>query len=141
MWEAFLNPPEGATELAALLERSGVDFHREGDRFRFLFTSGGCKWQLICCGQSGRVLVYNIHPAKVTAPERAAVCCSELNRRLVQGSFFIQEEKIVLRLGCELIEAMDAQERIARTLEYSAAVMSSFWERLTLAAEGKHLLS
>ena len=40
-WE-FDAPPDGAEELAALLEHSGVDYLREGMRFRFRFTSRGC---------------------------------------------------------------------------------------------------
>ena len=130
MYREFEMTPDGSTELAALLERSGVDFRREGDRFRFRFTSRGCKWQVICRGQRGRVLAYSIYPARVTAPEKAALLCARLNQRLTEGSFFVQEERIVFRTGCTLIEPLDAQERVARALEYSAAVMASFWERL-----------
>ena len=36
MSPTFDAPPEGGAELAALLERSGVEFRREGERFRFL---------------------------------------------------------------------------------------------------------
>lgn len=131
MFEEFTRPPEGGSELAALLERSGVDYRREGNRFRFLFTSRGCRWQVVCDGQEGLVLVYSLHPARITDAERAAVLCSKLNRRLVEGSFFVQEDRFVLRTGCRLIEAVDAQERIARTLEYNAAVMVANWERLS----------
>ena len=133
MFDAY-RPPDGSAELAALLERSGVDFRREGDRFRFLFTSRGCRWQVICHGQAGRALIYSVHPARVADPERAAVLCSEWNRQLVQGSFFVQEGRFILRTGCELIEALDAGERIARALEYNAAAMTAFWERMAAGA-------
>ena len=140
MIEDFFSPPEGEAVLTALLERSGVDFRREGDRIRFLFTSRGCKWQVVCRGQTGRVLTYSIHPVPVTAPERAAVLCSRWNRELVQGSFFVQEDRFVLRVGCELIEAVDASERVARALEYSAAVMVAFWGRMAAGADGSQPL-
>ena len=133
----FTRPPEGAGELAALLDRSGAEYRREGNRFRFLFTSRGCRWQMVCDGQEGLVLAYGIHPARITDPERAAVLCSELNRRLVEGSFFTQEGRFVLRTGCRLIEAVDAGERIARALEYNAAVMVANWERLSAGAGGR----
>ena len=41
MEQAFDLPPDGGAELAALLERSGVDFVRDEDQFRFRFSSGG----------------------------------------------------------------------------------------------------
>ena len=132
----FDAPPDGGTELAALLERSGVDFQREGERFRFLFTSRGCKWQTVCDCREGLVLVYGIHPAQVTHTEESLALCSRLNRRVVQGSFFLQEGRFVFRTSAELTERWEAQARIARALEYNAAALSSYWERLAAGAQG-----
>ena len=129
-------PPDGGTELAALLERSGVDFQREGERFRFLFTSRGCKWQTVCDCREGLVLVYGIHPAQVTHTEESLALCSRLNRRVVQGSFFLQEGRFVFRTSAELTERWEAQARIARALEYNAAALSTYWERLAAGAQG-----
>ena len=69
--ERFDLPPQGAEELRALLEYSGVDFRREGDRFRFFFASRGCRWQTVCQCRDDLVLVYGVHPARVTCPERS----------------------------------------------------------------------
>ena len=88
-------PPDGAEELRALLERSGAAFQREGNRFRLRFASRGCRWQTVCDCRGSLVLVYGIHPARVTRRERALELCSELNSRVVRGSFFLQEERIV----------------------------------------------
>ena len=111
-------PPDGGTELAALLERSGVDFVREDGqfRFRFRFSSGGCTWQTVCRCQGDLVLVYGVHPAPVTDPARALALCGQLNARLT--------------------EALEAQSRIARALEYNAAVLSRWWERMAAEAQG-----
>ena len=132
----FAAPPDGGTELAALLKRSGVDFQREEDRFRFLFASRGCKWQTVCDCQKGLVLVYGIHPAQVTHPAESLELCSQLNRRMIQGSFFLQKDRFVFRTRAELTEPLEAQARIARALEYNAAALSAYWERLAAGAHG-----
>ena len=72
-WE-FDAPPDGAEELAALLEHSGVDYLQEEMRFRFRFTSQGCAWQTVCDCRGELVLVYGLHPARVEAPERRWHC-------------------------------------------------------------------
>ena len=129
-------PPDGGTELSALLERSGVDFVREEDRFRFRFSSGGCTWQTVCRCQGELVLVYGVHPAPVTDPARALALCGRLNARLAEGSLFLQEERFVFRTSARLTEALEAQSRIARALEYNAAVLSRWWERMAAEAQG-----
>lgn len=129
-------PPDGGTELAALLERSGVDFVREEDRFRLRFSSGGCTWQTVCRCRGDLVLVYGVHPAPVTDPARALALCGQLNARLTEGSLFLQEEHLVFRTSAHLTEALEAQSRIARALEYNAAVLSRWWERMAAEAQG-----
>lgn len=136
MGQTFDVPPDGGAELAALLERSGVDFRREGERFRFLFTSRGCKWQTVCDCQENLVLVYGIHPVRVTNTTESLALCSQINRRVIQGSFFLQEERFIFRTSAELTERLEAQARIARALEYNAAVLSAYWERLAAGAQG-----
>ena len=129
-------PPDGGTELAALLERSGVDFVREDGQFRFRFSSGGCTWQTVCRCQGDLVLVYGVHPAPVTDPARALALCGWLNARLAEGSLFLQEEHLVFRTSARLTEAFEAQSRIAHALEYNAAVLSRWWERMAAEAQG-----
>ena len=129
-------PPDGAMELTALLERSGVDFQREGDRFSFVFASGGCRWQTVCDCREGTVLVYGIHPAAVPSPQRALALCSELNANVIRGGFFLREGHMIFRTGAQLIEHIDAQERIAAALEYNAAAMTRFWERMAAGESG-----
>ena len=129
-------PPEGGTELAALLERSGVDFQRDGERFSFLFASGGCRWQTVCDCRGDLVLVYGVHPVPASDVRRALELCSELNARVIRGAFFLREGHIVFRTSVRLVEHIDAQERVAQALEYNAAAMTRFWERLAAGAEG-----
>lgn len=131
--EAFYTPPDGAQELAALLERSGVDFKREGSRFSFVFASEGCRWRTVCDCREGLVLVYGIHPAVVLEPGGALRVCSALNASVTRGSFFLLDEHIIFRTGAHLLEHIDAQDRIADALEYNAAAMTHFWERLAAA--------
>lgn len=129
-------PPDGAEELRALLEHSGAAFQREGNRFRLRFASRGCQWQTVCDCRGSLVLVYGIHAARVAQRERALELCSELNSRVVRGSFFLQEERIVFRTSAQLTERFEARERIAAALEYNAAVLSSQWERIAAGAQG-----
>lgn len=137
---SFDSSPDGGAELAALLERSGVDFRREGERFFFRFASGGCRWQTVCDCRDELVLVYGIHSAPVTDHLRALEICSELNARVVRGSFFLRENRIVFRTGARLVEYIDAQERLAAALEYNAAAMVRFWERLAGGAKGFRMI-
>lgn len=136
MEQTFDRPPDGGQELAALLERSGVDFVREGDRFRFRFAAGGCAWQMVCRCVEDRVLVYGVHPAPVLDEGGAAALCSRLNGRLAEGSLFLQEGHFIFRTSARLTEYFEAQERIAAALEYNAAVLSHWWEQLTAQAQG-----
>lgn len=136
MEQSFDLPPDSGGELAALLERSGVDFVRRQDQFRFRFTSGGCTWQTVCRCQGDRVLVYGVHPAPVKDRARAEALCSRLNAGLAEGSFFVREDRFVFRTSARLTEYFEAQERIAGALEYNAAVLSHWWEGLTAEAQG-----
>lgn len=131
--------PDAAEELEALLQRSGVDYLREGRRFRFRFTSRGCSWQTVCDCKEELALVYGIHPARVEAEETALALCSQLNARLTEGGFFLQDGCFVFRTSARLTERFEAQERIASALEYNAAVLSTYWERLAAGAQGLKL--
>ena len=126
MKQNFDLPPEGGEELAALLERSGVDFTQEGETFRFRFASGGCVWQTVCCCRESRVLVYGIHPTPVTDPVGALALCGEINSRVVEGSLFLTEERFVFRTGVRLTERFEAQARIAAALKtnYYISILS-----------------
>ena len=136
---AFDTPPDGAEELEALLTRSGVDFHREGGRFRFRFTSRGCTWQTVCDCRERLVLVYGIHAARVEQPETVLELCARLNSRVIRGSFFLQEGRIVFRTSVCLTERFEAQDQLAAALEYNAAALSGYWERLAAGAQGLEL--
>ena len=131
MGSEFETPPDSGIELTALLERSGVDFRREGERFSLLFASGGCKWQTVCDCRGAQILVYGFYPGPVADRRRALELCSFLNAQIARGSFFLWEERVVFRTGARLVEYIDAQERVASALEYNAAAMTRFWERFT----------
>lgn len=135
MEQPFELPPDSAAELAALLERSGVDYVRRGAEFRFRFSSGGCAWQTVCRCSGELVLVYGIHPTPVEDPGGGAALCSRLNSTLTQGSLFLQEGHIVFRTSARITELFEAQARIAHALEYNAAVLSHWWERLAAGAQ------
>ena len=86
------------------------------------------------------MLVYGVHPAPVTDEARCLAACSRLNARVVRGSFFLHEGRFLFRTSAELTERCEAQERIARALEYNAAALSTYWERLAAGAQGLDLM-
>jgi len=132
-WGAPLN---GAEELAAVLDYNGVAYERKDDRFRFLFSSRGCRWQMVCDGMEQRVMAYAIHPTPVRDREAALEACCTVNRQVVRGSCFVQEDRLVFRTEAELLEACAAREAILQALEYNAAVMTAFWSQLARGATG-----
>ncbi len=136
MDQTFDLPPDGGAELAALLERSGVDFVREGDQFRFRFASGGCTWQTVCRCCESLVLVYGVYPVPVRDAARGMALCSRLNSQAVRGSFFLQDGRFVFRTSAQLTERFEAQARIADALEYNAAALSHWWGQLAAEAQG-----
>ena len=136
MKQHFDQPPQGGAELDALLRRSGVEFRRTEERFQFRFSSGGCRWQVVCQCREDWVLVYGIHPAPVQDHARALALCSEVNGQVVRGSLFLREDRFVFRTSARLTERFEAQARIAAALEYNAAVLSHWWERLAGEAQG-----
>ena len=107
-------PPDGAEELRALLEHSGAAFQREGNRFRLALPAGAASGRRFATARGAWCWSNGIHSARVAQRERALELCSELNSRVVRGSFFLQEERIVFRTSAQLTERFEARERIAR---------------------------
>ena len=136
LWDA---PLSGAEQLAAVLDHSGVDYRRDGDEFRFVFSSRGCRWQMIGRGEGERVLLYAIHPTPVTDRHSALELCSYINSMAVEGSCFLQDQRIVFRTQAKLIEACAAREMVLQALEYSASVMTFFWGDMVRGANGLSL--
>lgn len=126
----FQDNPDGAAELAALLDDSGVPYKRSGDRFELLFTKQGRTWRTVCDCEGSRVLIYGIHPQPVSDSTAALTACSDINRQMVRGACFLAQGRIVCRTGAELSEPLTARETLARALEYNAAVLLNFWEAL-----------
>ncbi|MCD8331599.1 MAG: hypothetical protein LUB63_03580 [Oscillospiraceae bacterium] len=132
----FNAPLEAGSELEAFLNDNGVSFQRAAGRFRFQFTSQGCRWQTVCDCVGSRVLIYGIHPTPVQQRASALECCSELNRKVVQGGCFLTEDRLVFRTQADLFEPCAARESLNRALEYNAAVMTAFWADLAAGARG-----
>ena len=136
LWDT---PLSGAEQLAAVLEHSGVDYRRDGNEFRFVFSSRGCRWQMIGRGEGERVLFYAVHPTPVTDRQSALELCSDINGKAAEGSCFLREERIVFRTQAKLIEACAAREMVLQALEYSASVMTFFWGDMARGANGLSL--
>lgn len=134
----FQDNPDGAAELEALLDDSGVPYKRSGGRFELLFTKQGRTWRTVCDCEGSRVLIYGIHPQPAADPTAALTVCSDVNRQMVQGACFLTQERIVCRTGAALPEPLTARETLAGALEYNAAVLLHFWEALAAGASGSN---
>lgn len=126
-------PVNGSAVLAALLERSGIEYRRQCERFRFVFAQNNRKWQTVCDCRAGLVLVYGIYPSGICDTSSALTVCNELNRQVVRGGFFVQDRHFIFRTGADLFELCDASETVARALEYNASAISGFWPELSAA--------
>lgn len=113
--------------LEALLRDSGVQWEQSGEWTRFRFREGAMVWELACRCRRGEVLAYSRYP--MTAFDRAAALsmCSEANGALTRGAMFLQGETPAFRIRADLGEPYGARERLAETLEYSAAAMARYW--------------
>lgn len=120
--------PDAAGELEALLERSGVDHVRDGGRFVFVLSASGRRWQTVCDCSGPRALIYAVHPAMGADEGKLLRRCSELNRRLERGCFFLTEGHAVYRTGEELRDFLDAQDVLAEAVERSASAMVWAWD-------------
>ncbi len=132
----FEAPVNGAAVLEQLLESSGVPFRREGQRFRFWFSSQGRRWQMVCDCNQDRVLLYSLFPLAYEDRATALESCDAVNRQVVQGGCFLSGDRLVFRTGAELFEPFVAEETLARALEYNAAVMVTLWGTLAEGAGG-----
>ena len=99
-----------------------------------MFSDRGCKWETLCICKEQMVLVYGRYPFPVMESEGIRAVCEEINRQVVMGSMFVNEDRVVFRTGADLFDAYSAYEYIGRALEYNAAVMVRFWSRVAPCA-------
>ena len=113
--------------LEALLRDSGVQWEQSSVWTRFRFREGAMVWELACRCRQGEALVYSRYP--MTARDRTAALgvCSEANGALTRGAMFLQGDVPAFRIRADLGDPYGARERLAETLEYSAAVMARYW--------------
>ena len=119
-------------ELINLLDYNGIHYHSDTDEIRFIFAASGYKWENICRFAQYTVLVYGIYPFKVTSKPAALELINGINAQLARGGFFLHESAVVLRTSADLFDAYSSYEAIARTLEYNAGAMVTFWNRLAV---------
>ena len=119
--------------LDALLDDSGVQWERCGEWTRLRFREGGMVWELACRCRQGEVLVYSRYPMTVHDRVAALETCSEANGALARGAMFLSGETPTCRDCADLRDPYGARERLAETLEHSAAVVVRYWGGLQAA--------
>jgi len=121
-------PADAETELEQLLEFNGIAAVRDGKDFRFILSSKGVKWETVCSPTAdGAAMLYGIYPFTVADREYAMQLCTRVNRSARYGAMFLEEDRLVFRIGADLFDVYSAYETLGRALEYSAGIMTRFW--------------
>ena len=119
--------------LIALLDESGVVWRRDMDDIRFRAERDGMIWETACRCVPDGALIYGRYPFRIPDTLRAQALeeCSRINSRLLRGGIFLSEEGwTVLRTWADLDDPYLARERLARAIEYNAAVLARSWGRM-----------
>ena len=94
------------SELVQHLQMKGVPFLDEGSEVRFSLCDGAFQWETVCRFAPHTVMIYGVYP-------------------------FLAAD----RLSAVLTDVYSAQEAVARALEYNAAAVRCFWEKMRACAE------
>lgn len=119
--------------LSALLENEGAEWREENGWLRFMSKRGAALWETSCrvCGDV--MLFYGRFPFRLKDADRARSLCDEMNRRLVRGALFLEEDGApVYRISADTDDVYMAEERIKGALHYSAQVIVHCWGRLSV---------
>lgn len=115
-----------------LLDNEGAEWTEENGWLRFRTQHGAALWETVCRVCEGGALFYGRFPFRAAEPDKARRACEELNRVLVRGALFLDEDgSIVYRCRAELDDVYGAEERIAAALRYGAQVVTHYWGRLS----------
>jgi len=129
-------PADAETELEQLLELNGITAVCEDHNFRFLLSSCGVKWETVCSPtKDGAVMIYGIYPFPASDNERTRSFCSRVNQAARYGAMFVEQNRLVFRIGADLFDVFSAYETLGRALEYSAGIMTRFWVQAAAASK------
>lgn len=118
--------------LCALLEREGAEWREENGWLRFRSKRGAMLWETDCRVSDGMLLVYGRFPFRCADPDEARTFCEEMNRRLLRGALYLNEDGTpVYRCSAETDDVYCAEQRISGALRYSAQVIAYCWGRLS----------
>ncbi len=118
--------------IKTLLDNEGAEWTEENGWLRFRARHGAALWETACRACDGGALFYGRFPFRAAEPDKARRVCEEINRGLVRGALFLDEDgSPVYRCRAELDDVYGAEERIAAALRYSAQVVTHYWGRLS----------
>jgi len=126
---------DAKAEVMQILSYNGIEAVQERDSFRFLLSSKGVKWEMLCCPtEDGAVILYGIYPFRVTDEAAAHSFCRRVNDKARYGAMLLQQERLTFRIGADLFDPYCAYETLGRALEYCAGIMTRFWVQAAAAA-------
>ena len=123
------------SELVQHLQMKGVPFLDEGSEVRFSLCDGAFQWETVCRFAPHTVMIYGVYPFLAADRLSALESANDANSQLQQGSLFLSGSRPVLRVSAVLTDVYSAQEAVARALEYNAAAVRCFWEKMRACAE------
>lgn len=127
-----MNEEEAMRLLKSLLDGEGAEWTEEQGFLRFRLRRGAMLWETACRACGSTLLIYGRFPFRCADPDRARRVCGELNRRIIRGALYLDDDgSPVYRCGAELDDVYGASERLAAALRYSAQVVAHAWGRLS----------
>lgn len=116
--------------LIQLLEDSGAAWTAQGGYICLRLEKNGAVWEMACRCLKSRLLAFGRYPFAAADRDRSLRLCNEVNRQVVQGAMFLQEDgRPVFRTGADLPDLYDASRLMREAIEYNAAVICRFWQR------------
>lgn len=116
--------------LTALLDESAIAWERSGVWTRFRLREDGMVWECACRCINGSALLYSRYPMTIEQRVPFMEACETINVELPRGAMLVADGIPTFRLCADLEDAYGARERLAQTIEYSAAVIVRYWGRM-----------
>jgi len=128
-------------ELISLFEFSAINYRCEENGIRLSLADKRYKWETLCRFTQSTVLIYGMYPFKASEREKILNQLNKINRQLITGTMFLENETVVMRTSADLFDAYNTHETIARALEYNAGAITKLWRTLQPKKEIKSILS
>ena len=121
--------------LRTALRLHGLEFIEENGAFHMTMVSGSRRWRCYIAAQGDFLLCCAQFPWRVSGGLNTLRALKALNATLADGCLMVRDEHVMLRLGCEVWDAVTAGECAVRLLKRCGSEVCGLWDRIYSAAE------